>query len=454
MPQSPRPIKLGRFQVDARIAVGGMATVYRARLRGAGGFARSFALKVIHPHLVREEGFLDRFYDEARVASRIRHPNVVSTVGIEQAQRQTFLVLELIDGVTLRELSLRRDAPFPCPEAARIVADAARGLHAVHTVADDAGAPLEAIHRDISPHNLMLDTEGHTILIDLGLVKARGQLGHTQTGVLAGKLPYMSPEQSLLLPLEARSDVFSLGSVLFELVTGELPFGDDQSPDTLDRLRTCDRSALAVRLESANVEPWLSSVILACLHHDPAERFASALALAEAIEDELQNVGATDAEVRRWIATHARVTREALPFVDTISPDELGIVQARPNPRGYLWGALGVAAAAVAAYFGASAWQQSRGQAVPEPASLATDAVVESAAPQPALEVTAPSPTQSASEAALRSGAGDLAAVEEVPPVELEPAEKRVSKSKRRRRPKAPAADAPKLKDNPYTGQP
>ena len=135
-----------------------MATVYRASLQAKGGFAREFALKVIHPHLVDTPGFLDRFRDEARVASRVRHPNVVATVDVDEDRGYHVLVLELIDGVTMRQLANSRNHPLPGPEAARVVADAARGLQAVHSSADEHGVALEVVHRDLSPQNLMLDT--------------------------------------------------------------------------------------------------------------------------------------------------------------------------------------------------------------------------------------------------------------------------------------------------------
>jgi eukaryotic-like serine/threonine-protein kinase len=171
---------LGRYAISGRIASGGMATVYRARLEGQGGFAREFALKVIHPHLASAEGFKDRFLDEARVASRVNHPNVVATVDSDQDRGYHYLVLELVDGVTVRQLQVHdlhrsptsEGARLSPAEAARIIADVARGLHAVHTVVDERGESLDVVHRDLSPHNLMLDVTGRAVLIDLGLVKA------------------------------------------------------------------------------------------------------------------------------------------------------------------------------------------------------------------------------------------------------------------------------------------
>jgi|GEM_PF-2222410 len=335
-------VSLGRYVITGRIASGGMATVYSARLEGQGGFAREFALKVIHPHLADAEGFKDRFLDEARIASRVNHPNVVATVDSDQDRGYHFLVLELVDGVTLRQLQVKgfesvesADARLAPAEAALIVCDAARGLHAVHTVVDEHGVSLDVVHRDLSPHNLMLDVTGRTVLIDLGLAKARGQLGHTQTGVLCGKLPYMSPEQSRVQPLDARSDVFSLGSVLFELAVGEAPFGDDHTPGTLDALRTCDTDRLAGKLVDAEIPSWLTRIVLACLRRDPDDRYASAAVLADALDEAMRRASVVESAARENLAQRAQAVRRQLgpeqpaePLPPLITADPTGPHQA------------------------------------------------------------------------------------------------------------------------------
>lgn len=349
--------KLGRYAITGKIASGGMATVYRGRLEGQGGFAREFAIKVIHPHLAAAEGFRDRFYDEARVASRVSHPNVVATIDSDFDHGYHFLVLELIDGITLRQLQVTGqerttalgEGPYrlEAGEAARVVCDAARGLHAVHTTVDESGEAMEVVHRDLSPHNLMLDVTGRTVLIDLGLAKARGQLGHTQTGVLCGKLPYMSPEQSRVEPLDARSDVFSLGSVLFELATGLPPFGDDHTPNTLENLRRCDPVRLNDLLSTARIPDWLNQIILTCLRADPDERYPSAEALAGALDESMRRAGVNQANVRAKLARRTREissllgpTISAAPLLPLIGADPtgphaaLGNVWLRPWIRG------------------------------------------------------------------------------------------------------------------------
>lgn len=343
---------LGRYVINGRIASGGMATVYRARLEGQGGFAREFAVKVIHPHLAAAEGFKDRFLDEARVASRVNHPNVVATIDSDQDRGYHFLVLELVDGVTLRQLlvndlhrsSTSEGARLSPGEAARVVCDAARGLHAVHTVVDEQGESLDVVHRDLSPHNLMLDVTGRTVLIDLGLAKARGQLGHTQTGVLCGKLPYMSPEQSRMEPLDARSDVFSLGSVLFELAVGEAPFGDDHTPGTLEALRTCDADRLAAKLVESEIPSWLTQIILTCLRRDPEDRYATAAALADALDDAMRRAGVVQSESRQRLSARALGLRRQLgpehpadPLPPLISADPTGPYRPVPGSRMPAW---------------------------------------------------------------------------------------------------------------------
>ncbi|MCA9655758.1 MAG: serine/threonine protein kinase [Myxococcales bacterium] len=312
--------RLGRYEITGRIAVGGMATVYLARLEATGGFAREFALKVVHPHLATEEGFRQRFYRESRLASRVRHENVVATIDAGEDKGYCFLVLELIDGTTLRQLMVHRERPFAAIEAAFIVAEVARGLYALHTATDGEGHPLEIVHRDLSPHNVMLDQSGRPVLIDLGLAKADQNPNMTQVGVMCGKLPYMSPEQARLEALDARSDVFALGTVLFELCTGHLPFGETHTTTTLERLQRCDTEEILAGLRKLSVPRWLSDIIVGCLRLDPADRFPTALDLADALTQELVRSGHSSAELKARLAD---VVREAMPEVGVVSPVEV-----------------------------------------------------------------------------------------------------------------------------------
>ncbi len=366
---------LGRYAILGRIASGGMATVYLARLCDAPkGFSREFALKVIHPHLVQEDGFTARFLQEANLASRVRHPNVVRTVDAGEDQGYAYMALELIDGVNLRELALHRARPFSPPQAAAIVEMVSRGLDAVHSATDAEGAPLGMVHRDISPHNVMLGRNGRAILIDLGLARPDRATGLTQVGVLAGKLPYMSPEQSRLEPLDERSDVFSMGTLLFELCTGELPFGESHTAQTMKRLETCDPEPIRAQLDAQLVPAWLAEIILACLRPTPEERLPSATALADALSQELSAAGfdlTGQRDVLRAIVEDAYDElgtvegAEPLPRIGT-SGSQMPVGEAVPPWRGLAWaaGALGLSAVV-----GVAAWTL-RGSP-PTPATVA-----------------------------------------------------------------------------------
>lgn len=345
---SPPTSRLGRYEITGRIATGGMATVYLSRLEATGGFAREFALKVVHPHLAAEDGFRQRFYRESRLASRVRHHNVVATIDAGEDKGYCFLVLELIEGATLRQLMVHRERSFAAIESAHVVAEVARGLHALHTASDEQGRPLNVVHRDLSPHNVMLDQSGRAVLIDLGLAKADGNPNMTQVGEMCGRLPYMSPEQARLESLDARSDVFALGTVLYELCTGILPFGDTHTTVTLERLQQCDAEEITEGLRQLAVPAWLVEIIVTCLQPDPADRYATALDLAEALTQELVMAGHSSAELKARLAD---IVRQALPEIGTVTPLEplapaLGAVGG--SPRSLRWMGVGAMAALVA----------------------------------------------------------------------------------------------------------
>jgi serine/threonine-protein kinase len=300
--ETPPPIsRIGRYEILGTLARGGMATVYLARLASLGGFSREFALKVIHPHLAEQNGFRERLLEEARLASRVRHPNAVTMIDSGEDQGYAYLVLELIDGVNLRQLMLHRSHPFSPAIAAAIVAQVSRGLHALHIAKSEDGTPLGVVHRDLSPHNVMLDRDGRAILIDLGLAKAEGREDITQVGVLAGKVPYMSPEQARLETLDARSDVFAMGIVLYQLATNEMPFGDSVSLPTLERLQRCELDRVHEGIERHQLPKWFAEVVLSCLRADPGERIQTAEELSEVIEQELLHSGHDEASIRRTL---------------------------------------------------------------------------------------------------------------------------------------------------------
>ena len=275
------------YQQLTKLGAGGMATVYLARKIGAGGFERLVVLKRIHPHLAEEKaGLVSMLRDEARLASLVRHPNVVSVIDVVEDEGQLVLVLEYVEGVSLAQLMSRaKDANVLLPPAivSRIVADALRGLHAAHEARDADGNPLQMVHRDVSPQNILVGADGITRIIDFGVAKAEGRSVMTTSGMMKGKLTYLSPEQIKLLPLDRRADVFAAGVVLHEALVGRRLFRGSDEGDVLLGILVRDiedPSSLVPGLP-----PALDAVIQRALAREREERFQTAAELADALED-------------------------------------------------------------------------------------------------------------------------------------------------------------------------
>ena len=225
-------VTVGRYALHHEIASGGMAVVHIGRLMGPVGFARTVAIKRLHPHLAHNPEFVAMFLDEARLAARIRHPNVVSTLDVVATEGELFVVMEYVPGDALARLlftASSRGESVPLAIASSIMVDVLHGLHAAHEASDERGQPLGLVHRDVSPHNVLVGTDGAAHLIDFGIAKAAGRAQVTREGQLKGKLAYMAPEQlkgsSGGAKVDRRADVFAVGTILWEIVTGhrELP---------------------------------------------------------------------------------------------------------------------------------------------------------------------------------------------------------------------------------------
>ncbi|HMG22607.1 MAG TPA: serine/threonine-protein kinase, partial [Kofleriaceae bacterium] len=264
----------GDYEIVQRLRVGGMATLYLARRHGAAGFSRLVALKMIHPHLIEQAAFLDMFVDEARICSQITHPNVVHVEEFGAIDGIHYLVMEYLDGCSVAELLRlchRRRRALDPELAARIVMQIAAGLHAAHETRDASGEPLEIVHRDISPSNILLSIDGNAKLIDFGIAKARNRLSATHDGVaLKGKFNYVAPEQATRSEIDRRCDVFSLGIVFWEMLVGRRLFRDDNHLALFHRLQRTEVEPPS----SANPDltPVFDALVLAMLHHDPEHR--------------------------------------------------------------------------------------------------------------------------------------------------------------------------------------
>jgi serine/threonine protein kinase len=288
---------VGRYTIHDELASGGMATVHLGRLRGAAGFSRIVAIKRLRARLAQDRDFVAMFTDEARIASRIRHPSVVPTLDVVADGHELFLVMEYIHGETLAELlrtarARQRQAP---PEIlSAILLDALRGLHEAHEARDERGELLQVVHRDISPQNLLVGVDGVTRILDFGIAKAAGQLHTTASGTLKGKLAYMPPEQLLNEPLDRRADLYALGVVLWEALTGQRLFS---SSDVSARLMPDEIQPPSALVD--DLPPGLDRVVLRAVQTDRGRRHASAAEMARALEACLPP--ANPARVAAWV---------------------------------------------------------------------------------------------------------------------------------------------------------
>ena len=300
--------RVGRYRLCFEIASGGMASVYLARAEGPAGFEKLVALKRIHPHLAKEREFVEMFLDEARIASRISHPNVAAVFDFGEADGANFLAMEFLLGEGLsrihRILSSRpaaHDWARIARLSARIIADAAEGLHAAHELRGDDGQPLNVVHRDVSPQNLFVTYDGVVKVVDFGIARAAGKLHHTVTGAVKGKFAYMAPEQAKRQPVDRRADVWSLGVVLWEQVTGKRLFRQDSEVDTI--VAVINEPILGPSEVRPGVPPALDAVLLRALDRDPERRTPTAREFGRDLQRFLLRQGAAvgPAEVADWM---------------------------------------------------------------------------------------------------------------------------------------------------------
>ena len=277
--------QLGRYEILTQLASGGMASVYIARAQGVAGFERLVAIKVLHPHLAYEQEFISMFLDEARLAARIRHMNVVPTLDISDSPGDGyFLVMEYIEGNHLGALlgqAAKQGERLPRPFVCRVLIDTLQGLSAAHRLTDENGKPLKLVHRDVSPHNILVGTDGIARLTDFGVAKADVRMASTRAGQFKGKLSYMAPEQASTNETDQRSDLFSVGIILWECLTGRRLFKGDSNAATLNKLLndTVEKpSALWPELEP------FDDVVMKALSRNPDDRFQGADELGEALE--------------------------------------------------------------------------------------------------------------------------------------------------------------------------
>ena len=295
-------VVVGRYAIYDTIAAGGTATVHIGRLSDQVGFARTVAIKRLHPQFARDPDFVVAFLDEARLSARIRHPNVVQTLDVVAGDGELFLVMEYIAGESLATLARSlgaRGERIPPPIVSAILCGALHGLHAAHEAKNDNGEPLGVVHRDISPQNIMVDIDGVARVLDFGIAKALLQSHTTREGQIKGKMAYMAPEQISGRPATRQSDVFSASVVLWEQLTGSRLFRADNESALYVKVMQepiAPPSSLVPALPSA-----LDAVVLRGLERDVSRRFETAQQMAVTLEEAL--APATARRVGDWVRT-------------------------------------------------------------------------------------------------------------------------------------------------------
>lgn len=283
---SPAPLRLGPYELLRRIATGGMAEVYLARRGGPHGFQKFVAVKRILPQYARDPDFVAMFIDEARVCARLGHPNIVQVFDFGEQDGELYMAMEYVDGTTgarLIRAAAASSEDIPLDVCLHIALSLVRALDYAHGARDDGGRPLSLVHRDVSPGNVLIDRSGAVKLTDFGIARAAEIERRTDAGQLKGKLGYMSPEQVVGRDLDARSDIFTVGIVLAEMLTLKPLFSGGKELDVLLRIRDADVSA--IDRAGARVPDDVRAVLFRALARDPMLRWPTAGAFAEAMEE-------------------------------------------------------------------------------------------------------------------------------------------------------------------------
>jgi serine/threonine-protein kinase len=268
---------VGRYAIFDEIAAGGMATVYLGRLMGSGGFSRTIAIKRLHPQFAKDPEFVTMFLDEARLAARIRHPNVVPTLDVVASKGEVFLVMEYVQGESLSRLARAlkaRGERVPVPILLRIMSDALQGLHAAHEARDERGIPLDIVHRDVTPQNILVGIDGVGRLLDFGVAKAAGRAHTTREGQIKGKLGYMAPEQLTGSGVTRQTDVYAASVVLWEMLAGQRLFAGGSEVDVIAKL--LKRDIQPPSRFASGIPPSLDDVVMRGLALAVEDRFATA----------------------------------------------------------------------------------------------------------------------------------------------------------------------------------
>ena len=287
-----KPVPFGKYWLLERVNVGGMAEVFKAKAFGVEGFERIVAVKRILPNIAEDKDFIDMFIDEAKLAVQLNHANIAQIFDLGKVDDSYFIALEFILGKDLRAIFDRcRGAgdPMPISMACFVTMKVCEGLDYAHNKKDTAGREIGLVHRDVSPQNILCSYEGEIKIIDFGIAKAAGKDAKTQAGILKGKFGYMSPEQVRGLPIDRRSDLFSVGIVLYELLTGERLFAGESDFSTLEKVRNVE--ILPPSTYNRKVPEELERIVLKILSKDPEDRYQSGAELHDDLQAFIYTAG-------------------------------------------------------------------------------------------------------------------------------------------------------------------
>ncbi len=319
-----------RYRILGRIASGGMAEIYLARMRQPNGSEREIVLKRLMPELQSDQEFVQMFHDEANIAARLRHPNIVQIFELGELDGSLFIAMELLRGVNLRDLLARlhaRGVALPIPIALRIMCGCLEALDYAHRFTDPAGKKLNVVHRDVSPQNIIVTYDGLTKLVDFGVAKAEGRLHQTRAGLIKGKFAYMAPEQVSGGKVDGRSDIFALSEVFYEILLKRHPFFAASDMEVLRAI--LDKDPPHPSALDGSFPPSLGEVLMRAMKKAPGDRFSTAGQMQDALERYLQEARtpATTAAVGDFISELFE-DRLSLEQVAREHGDDDGLLQA------------------------------------------------------------------------------------------------------------------------------
>jgi len=306
--------KFGQYVLLEKIATGGMAEVWKARMRGVEGFQKIVAIKKILPHLSDNQDFIEMFVDEAKLAAQLNHNNIIHIYDLGKIQSSYYIAMEYIDGYDLKNIlkkAQERDQPLSVEIALFVASKIAAALDYAHRKRDFEDKEMGLVHRDVSPQNVLISEEGDIKLCDFGIAKAASKASHTQAGALKGKLQYMSPEQAWGRNIDRRSDIFALATVLFEMLTARKLFAGDNELSILEQVR--EARVTPPSMYNDEVTPQIDAIVLKALQKDPANRYQTAGEMQRDLDAVLYSFKPTPTSADLAIYMHRLASSVATP---------------------------------------------------------------------------------------------------------------------------------------------